>query len=213
MAHKLKQLLIQKISEQPDRLTGLVEANFPIFLKDDIQENFSPSWDEAPMFGRVDSVARYSNTKRTVSFSFYVLALKSQDPPDGPLAINAEIKGEGKSYLQGKDTQNFRISGVNEYSLFDDQTTCVDKIEFLRSLTYPKYDNSVYVQPPMIFISLSNQFIGVQGYITDLSITHQVVSGLGLDLEHSLFMPHGWEVSISFTVLHSQPPTTEGLQF
>ena len=237
MELKLKTLLIKKYNDIPERLSGLSEAHFPIFLKEDIQENFAPAWDEEPMYGRVDSIARYSSTKRTVSFSFYVLALKPGNPPDGvprrndvfdkdgltSLAVSSlrggrlpskdYVMGKGKDQLNNMKTKLFNTRTVSEYHMFDDQDTCVNKVEFLRSLTYPKFDNSVYTQPPMIYVSLSNQFLDVKGYITDLSITHQVVSGLGIDLEDTLFTPHGWEVSISITILHSAPPTTEGLVF
>jgi len=201
MDNHAKTLLIQKVNKLPERLSGMDQAYFPIFLKDDIQEGFAPGWDEEPMYGRVDSVARYSNTKRTVSFSFYVLALKGGNPPDG-------TKRSGVI-----DKEGMMSPTISEYLLFDDLPTCADKIEFLRSLTYPKFDNGVYSQPPMIYVSLSEQFTAVKGYITDLSIVHQVVSGMGLDLNYNIFMPQGWEVSVSLTILHSTPPSTEGVTF
>jgi hypothetical protein len=239
---ELRRFYIKKLNEVPDIVSGEFETVFPLFLKDDITENFSPAWDEDTMFGRVDSIARYSNTKRTITFSFYVLALKGNllgpvkkkfglasvasgafDQLGGLSAVASTIKSgelpdtdylksKGVDYLQGLKS-NLMYKSFTDYHLFDNEDTCLHKIEFLRSLTYPKYDNGVYTQPPMIQISLTNQFYAVQGYITDLSITHQVVSGIGVDLQWDILVPHAWEISISLTILHSEPPTTEGPVF
>jgi len=229
---QLKVFYIKKSTEVADWKSGLAEATFPVFLKDDIQESFAPSWDEEPMFGRVDSVARYTNTKRTISFSFLVLTLKglagglkkkgfnltgsgvtsisASAIQSGELPDEDYVKAKGMDHLNNFKTKAMGITQFTDYHIFDDQDACLDKIEFLRSLTYPKFANGAYVQPPMVHVSLGDQLWDVRGYITDLSISHQVVTGLGVDTNMESFLPHSWEVSITMTVLHSQPPTAEG---
>ena len=183
-AFEKRTLWIKKLSEVADSASSLTEAHFPIFFRDDVQESLSPSWDEEGMFGRVDTIARYTNTKRAISFSFHVVALSGDKP------------------------------GHSESTMFDNLATCTEKIDFLRSLPYPKFDNTYYTQPPLITMSLSGHFLDVMGYITDLTIDHQLTTGIGVDTtELGDLYPRMWTVSISFTILHSEPPSTGGLKY
>jgi hypothetical protein len=44
-----------------------------------LNESFAPSWGEENFFGRVDPVAKYQNTKRTISIGFDLHALSPED--------------------------------------------------------------------------------------------------------------------------------------
>lgn len=52
---------------------------FPAFLKGDIAESLQPNWSPIAIFGRVDSVAKYTYTERTLQFNFIVVALRDDE--------------------------------------------------------------------------------------------------------------------------------------
>lgn len=222
------------------------------FIKGDIGESLSPSWDESPIFGRVDNIARYTNTRRTVNFTFLLLIAKHDVQQKmavedkkrkirgnilqrvagfnngislGEIAHGYKNIGKNAGHLAAAASRNAarRIASqrltdsgngissdwIGKY--LDNRKDVDDKLEKIRKLVYPlaRADSGVYEKPPIVTITLTNKLAGLNGYITDLSVNHLIESGIGVDTFGplgGLISPMMYEVSITFTILHSNQP-------
>jgi hypothetical protein len=226
-------------------------VTFPAFIRGDINESFSPNWSDETIFGRVDNIARYSGTQRSISFSFMLLALK--DNPNREFAVAAQAAEDSRKGLVdtiggklahagitlssiGREgiggairgagmTAGSRIAsgivGGDETNLtknwlevnFDSLEDVEKKLKFLQTLVYPKFSGGRYKKPPMVQMMITDQFFGVQGYISDLSITHQIENAIGISSRLNYMSPMSYEISLTLNILHSESPHSESLVF
>jgi len=244
--------LSRDVSESPGGNSGNHRTKtFPAFIRGDIAESLTPGWDQTPIYGRVDSVARYTNTTRTVSFAFYLMVLRDDEfrtaiaLMSGGAKTLAGGRGDGGVTLRqlgsarraGKGVSDFgfRSAAANREAAahalnfagvgsaqgqtsidyisknFDSLSDVKEKLLFLRKLVYPRQgqEDGKYIQPPMIEIDVTDQFKGVKGYLTDLSISHLIESGAGVDILGKRFNPLAYEIAMNMTILHSKSPNNK----
>ena len=80
-------------------ITGY-EEQFPAFLTD-FSQTFTPKWNEEEVYGRMDPIASYQGTKRTMSLSFDVISAEQAGAKENMLKCQNLIQMTYPAYKDG----------------------------------------------------------------------------------------------------------------
>ena len=178
---------------------------FPAFLTD-FSQTFDAKWNTEEVFGRMDPIATYQGTKRTMSLGF--------DLPAGSLD-EAKKNLEGCSELVKMVYPVYGMGGTGA-SLQVGATTLAKTLRSDETLSPIENDGfqevlakgrGVLSKPPLVRIKFANLITGVDpngllGWISGLSWKPNLEMGMfAADQE---FYPKVIALSFSFNVLHEQ---------
>lgn len=171
---------------------------FPAFLTD-FSQTFDATWNTEDVFGRMDPIATYQGTKRTMSLGF--------DLPAGSLQ-------EAKDNLEGCSELVKMVYPVyNSYKIKDKEERVRDIInaagerEFIFDTIPAQYTGPILSKPPLVRIKFANLISGVDsngllGWISGLSWKPNLEMGMFTD--NGEFYPKIIGLSFSFNILHEQ---------
>lgn len=160
---------------------------FPAFLTD-FSQNFDARWNTEDVFGRMDPIATYQGTKRTMNLSF--------DLPSG------EIK-EAKSALSDCAKLVQMVYPVyKSFKIADAKEATTDN-----PAVAAKFSSPILSKPPLVRIKFANLISGVDsggllGWISGLSWKPNLEMGMFASGEE--LYPKVIGLSFSFNILHEE---------
>lgn len=183
-----------KIMSVPTHQTIL----FPAFLTD-FSQTFDATWNTEEVFGRMDPIATYQGTKRTMSLGF--------DLPAGSIE-------EAKKNLEGCSELIKMVYPIyNSYKIRDEEEVSKDIInaagerEFMLDTIPAQYTSPILSKPPLVRIKFANLISGVDpegllGWMSGLSWKPNLE--MGMFASNDEFYPKIIGLNFSFNILHEQ---------
>ena len=172
-------------------------VNFPAFLTD-FSQTFDAKWNTEEVFGRMDPIATYQGTKRTISLGFDIPSATLKGAQNNLFRCSELVK---KVYpVYGKPgTGMFGQVGDTEVDGFQEVLA---------------HDAGILSKPPLVRIKFANLITGTQpdgllGWISGLSWKPNLEMGMFTTGE-SLF-PKVISISFSFNVLHETTPSQKSI--
>ena len=184
--------------------TSLISSDVPVqfnaFLTE-FDQSFSSQWNTEEVFGRMDPIASFKNTKRTISLGWTI-----------PASIAAEAKNNltKVSKLTKMLYPAYSAEGVAKEET-DDTKSGKDKATKKATKQQITLKTAAHTQtlskPPLIKIKYANLLNGLNGngqlgWIESLSV--RPVLDMGFFTENKNMYPKVIQISCSFTVLHQQ---------
>jgi len=153
---------------------------FPAML-DSFTDTFSPSFKAENQYGRTDAVQNFSNTTRTISLSFRVVAYDEEHARKNLHTISALVQ-----FL---------------YPIYEEETTC--KAMIIRETPMLRVRLANMIQrtgrPDGIY-----EKDGLLTVPTDLSFAPNLEAGVFFSEDGSCIYPKEFKVTMSFSVLHEE---------
>ena len=191
---------------------------FPAFLTE-FSQTFDASWNTEEVFGRMDPIATYQGTKRTMTLSF--------DLPAGSLD-EAKVNLEGCSELVkmvypiyssdvvGKVSNDPNTIQVNSQKMIERNPGAFlspdrsgGTVEVLK-----RSSNTILSKPPLVRIQFANLISGVDpdgllGWISGLSWKPNLE--MGMFVSNDQFFPKIIALNFSFNILHEETLSQDSL--
>jgi len=181
---------------------------FPAFLTD-FSQTFDATWNTEDVFGRMDPIATYQGTKRTMSLGF--------DLPAGSLD-EAKKNLKGCSELVKMVYPVYGSGGTGNFVQEGDATgaSTLRPGETLSSVVIDGFQEvldesrAVLSKPPLVRIKFANLITGTQpggllGWISGLSWKPNLEMGMFTTGEE--LYPKVISISFSFNILHEKTPS------
>lgn len=182
---------------------------FPAFLTD-FSQTFDPTWNTEDVYGRMDPIATYQGTKRTMSLGFDLPAGSIDEARDNLLNCSALTKMVYPVYnshdrlvernFQGPlDPSSGQYTKQRTVDLGNGQSRTVQD-------RYQRGTNHILSKPPLVRVKFANLIAGsgtgLLGWITGLSWKPNLE--MGMFTENKEFFPKIIAISFSFNILHEQ---------
>lgn len=191
-------------------------VEFPAFLTD-FSQTFDATWNTEDVYGRMDPIATYQSTKRTMSLGFDLPAGSIAEAKDNLANCSMLTKMVYPVYsndlLIKKDfSQNITVTKVPH----GDKLVEVEKLGQIVKYRqeggnkigdlYKKGAKHVLSKPPLVRVKfanlIDNQGVGLLGWISGLSWKPNLE--MGMFTENKEFFPKIIGISFSFNILHEQ---------
>lgn len=171
---------------------------FPAFLTD-FSQTFDAKWNTEEVFGRMDPIATYQGTKRTMSLGFDLPAGSLDEAKQNLKGCSELIKMVYPVYKSFKIADKKEIKTVTPNNT-NVTNTVIDTIP--AQLTSP-----ILSKPPLVRIKFANLITGVDpsgllGWISGLSWKPNLE--MGMFAANREFYPKVIALSFSFNILHEQ---------
>ena len=193
---------------------------FPAFLTD-FSQTFDATWNTEDVFGRMDPIATYQGTKRTMSLSFDLPAGSLQEAKDNLEGCSELVKmvypvygitvGTGEFVGVGEEDIAKKIGFIGGNRILSDRITPEGTTGFREVLDVNK---DILSKPPLVRIKFANLISGVDsngllGWISGLSWKPNLE--MGMFTSNNEFFPKIIGLSFSFNILHEQTLNQEAI--
>ena len=180
---------------------------FPAFLTD-FSQTFDAKWNTEEVFGRMDPIATYQGTKRTMSLGFDLPAGSLEEAKKNLEGCSELIKMVYPVYKSFKiaDKKEIKTVTTNDQGVVN---TNIDKIP-------AQYSGPILSKSPLVRIKFANLITGVDpsgllGWISGLSWKPNLE--MGMFAAENKFYPKVIALSFSFNILHEQTLSQEKVDF
>lgn len=190
-------------------------VEFPAFLTD-FSQTFDASWNTEDVYGRMDPIATYQGTKRTMSLGFDLPAGSIAEAKDNlancsmltkmvyPVySVNDRLIK--KDYVHNTKPKGEQLREVSKKGQYIKYRNGKEPNETYGDL-YQRGTNHVLSKPPLVRVKFANliEFSqkGLLGWITGLSWKPNLE--MGMFTENKEFFPKIISISFSFNILHEQ---------
>lgn len=180
---------------------------FPAFLTD-FSQTFDAKWNTEEVFGRMDPIATYQGTKRTMSLGFDLPAGSIEEAKQNLQGCSELIKMVYPVYKSFKIADEETIKTVTPNDT-NGTNTVTKKIP-------AQFTSPILSKSPLVRIKFANLITGVDpsgllGWISGLSWKPNLEMGMfAADKE---FYPKVIALSFSFNILHEQTLSQEKVNF
>jgi hypothetical protein len=180
---------------------------FPAFLTD-FSQTFDAKWNTEEVFGRMDPIATYQGTKRTMSLGFDLPAGSTDEAKKNLEGCSELVKMVYPVYGGGTgmvvEVGDTTAAGF----LKPGETLSTTEVDGFQEVLPP--NAGILIKPPLVRIKFANLITGTQpsgllGWISGLSWKPNLEMGMFTTGE-SLF-PKVISLSFSFNVLHEKTPS------
>lgn len=190
-------------------------VEFPAFLTD-FSQTFDATWNTEDVYGRMDPIATYQGTKRTMSLGFDLPAGSIAEARDNlancsmltkmvyPVySVNDRLIK--KDYVHNTKPKGEQLREVSKKGQYIKYRNGKEPNETYGDL-YQRGTNHVLSKPPLVRVKFANliEFSqkGLLGWITGLSWKPNLE--MGMFTENKEFFPKIISISFSFNILHEQ---------
>ena len=166
---------ILEFSYVPSKTTGgdYHKVAFPAMLQD-MSDAFTSAWSEHEAYGRMDSIATFMNTRRTISLAWNIPANSFDDAQRNMQKINKLIGFMYPTYSEVNNIRNISVINIDPY---------------LRL----KFGNLIY--------DAKNPSQGLLGYVNGFTFDPDIDLGFFYNNEGDYY-PKSVRLNCEFTVLH-----------
>lgn len=188
-------------------------------------DKFDSTWNEEPVYGRMDPLATFQSTKRTISMAFDVVSENAKSAQQNLLAVNKLITFLYPVYEVNEDTRGRKSSsttlsaapllGMRWTNLVADAATGDYLVGYLKGVDYaPKIDEggfinqkSTLIEGNTAIITTTGDVANTEGSTGDANVDSQSTEkSKGTRRQAKNYIPKVLSINLNFTVLHTHLP-------
>ncbi len=186
-------------------------VNFPAFLTD-FSQTFDAKWNTEEVFGRMDPIATYQGTKRTISLGFDIPSATLKGAQNNLFRCSELVKKVYPVYGAGGTGMFVEVGDTDAAGLLRPGESLSTEVDGFQEVL--ARDAGILIKPPLVRIKFANLITGTQpdgllGWISGLSWKPNLEMGMFTTGE-SLF-PKVISISFSFNVLHETTPSQKSI--
>ena len=168
--------------------TGFM-VEFPMIVKS-FSDKYQSDWNSQQVFGRMDPIATFKGTKRTIALTFRVLSENQQE---------SKYNMQKISSLMNFLYPNYSFNPTSEAATI--ASSPILKIKFINWMQDTKSTNTSTSQTDRTAFSSDAQDSGLMGYVD--GFTFNPAMDKIIDKDEEGIYPRDSDISFNFTVLHS----------
>lgn len=187
--------------------------SFEPFLEE-FSDNYKSAWETKSVLGRMDDIATFVQTKRTISIAFVVPSSSKQEGIDNyqksqllskflyPIYKTIQTKKQSATLTDiGVNTGSLNPNVANFYSILKLGTSLEESLNL-------RDEVSIMSAAPIIKMKFSNLVNGpdgegLYGYLDGYNFTPSRDSGFYLDQSTEQIIPKEFKISLTFNVIHN----------
>ena len=185
---------ILKIASVPTSL----QVHFPAFLTD-FSQNFDATWNTEDVFGRMDPIATYQGTKRTMSLGFEIPSINREEARKNLAKCGQLVQMVYPVYNGAQILSKSPLVRIEFANLISSKSSVPEAVEGTAQQATTETPTQLNPSEDTEGVSKSN---GLLGWITGLSWKPNL--DMGMFTGNGELLPKVISISFSFNILHEE---------
>ena len=185
-----------------------VSSERDIFFKafiNSFNESYSSNYNEEEVFGRIDPIFTFRNTRRTIDLSWKIPALSTSEAYENLARVQELVQFLYPNYTNVGDALTMSQSPLVRLKVMNlAQKTSYTETYWSGPLSSPSTGDGFGDPELQLYSSANNPSFGLLGVITSLNVRHNLddPSAGVIQTKQNTILPKLLEVDISFSVIH-----------